>query len=183
MNALINRLKTFMSGGPRAMPGPLRPRDRAKASQSDVVQGRIQSFRSDGCAGKPNRRRQPRSAAGPLIEGFFGGRLAHELEAAGRDAFFDFAAAEVVDLFGSGFALACACSSKPAGGAILSRWYPVLRASQPCGRACGARRACGWKSLFCRRGVLAARFHDGARRLSDRYRSRRRSDRAESPGI
>jgi hypothetical protein len=38
-------------GGPRAMPVPLRPRDRAKASQSDVVQGRIQSFRGDGCAG------------------------------------------------------------------------------------------------------------------------------------
>jgi monoamine oxidase len=38
----------------------------------------------------------------PLIEGFFGGRLAHELEAAGPGAFFDFAAAELVGLFGSG---------------------------------------------------------------------------------
>ena len=38
----------------------------------------------------------------PLIEGFFGGRLAHELEAAGPGAFFDFAIAELVDLFGSG---------------------------------------------------------------------------------
>jgi monoamine oxidase len=32
----------------------------------------------------------------PLIEGFFGGRLAHELEAAGPGAFFDFAVAELV---------------------------------------------------------------------------------------
>ena len=38
----------------------------------------------------------------PLIEGFFGGRLAHELEAAGRSAFFDFAATELTSLFGSG---------------------------------------------------------------------------------
>jgi monoamine oxidase len=38
----------------------------------------------------------------PLIEGFFGGRLAHELEAAGSGAFFDFAVAELVELFGSG---------------------------------------------------------------------------------
>jgi len=37
-----------------------------------------------------------------LIEGFFGGRLAHELEAAGPGAFFDFAVAELVELFGSG---------------------------------------------------------------------------------
>jgi monoamine oxidase len=38
----------------------------------------------------------------PLIEAFFGGRLAHELEAAGPGAFFDFAVAELVELFGSG---------------------------------------------------------------------------------
>jgi len=38
----------------------------------------------------------------PLIEGFFGGRLAHGLEAAGQGAFFDFAAAELSGLFGSG---------------------------------------------------------------------------------
>src|SRR6202035_2517377 len=38
----------------------------------------------------------------PLIEGFFGGRLAHELEATGPGAFFDFAVAELVELFGSG---------------------------------------------------------------------------------
>jgi monoamine oxidase len=41
----------------------------------------------------------------PLIEGFFGGRLAHELEAAGPGAFFDFAVAELVELFGSGIRL------------------------------------------------------------------------------
>jgi monoamine oxidase len=38
----------------------------------------------------------------PLMEGFFGGRLAHEIEAAGAGAFFDFAVAELVELFGSG---------------------------------------------------------------------------------
>jgi monoamine oxidase len=38
----------------------------------------------------------------PLIEGFFGGRLARELEAAGPGALFDFAVAELVKLFGSG---------------------------------------------------------------------------------
>jgi monoamine oxidase len=38
----------------------------------------------------------------PLIEGFFGGRLAHELEAAGPGAFFEFAVAELLELFGSG---------------------------------------------------------------------------------
>jgi monoamine oxidase len=37
----------------------------------------------------------------PLIEGFYAGRLAHELEAAGTGAFFDFAVAELVDLFGN----------------------------------------------------------------------------------
>jgi monoamine oxidase len=38
----------------------------------------------------------------PLIEGFFGGRLAHGLEAERPGALFDFAVAELVDLFGSG---------------------------------------------------------------------------------
>ena len=38
----------------------------------------------------------------PLIEGFFGGHLAHELEAAGPGAFFDFAVAELVQMFGTG---------------------------------------------------------------------------------
>src|ERR1019366_5995206 len=37
----------------------------------------------------------------PLIEGFFGWRLAHELQAAGPRALLDFAVAELVELFGS----------------------------------------------------------------------------------
>lgn len=37
----------------------------------------------------------------PLIEGFFGGSLARDLEAGGTDAFFDFACAELGRLFGS----------------------------------------------------------------------------------
>ena len=39
----------------------------------------------------------------PLIEAFFGGRLALELESGGKGAFFDFAHGELVRLFGSGF--------------------------------------------------------------------------------
>jgi monoamine oxidase len=40
----------------------------------------------------------------PMIEGFFGGRLAAELEAAGEGAFFDFAVSELTGLLGSDFA-------------------------------------------------------------------------------
>ncbi len=38
----------------------------------------------------------------PLIEAFFGGRLARDLETAGHGAFFDFASMELADLLGSG---------------------------------------------------------------------------------
>jgi monoamine oxidase len=55
--------------------------------------------------GNPNRTAtgsyRLRPFGSPFIEGFFGGRLAQELEAAGDGAFFDFAAAELADLFGS----------------------------------------------------------------------------------
>ncbi|MEX2035702.1 MAG: NAD(P)/FAD-dependent oxidoreductase [Xanthobacteraceae bacterium] len=40
----------------------------------------------------------------PLIEAYFGGSLAAELEVAGGEAFFDFAVAELVALLGSAFA-------------------------------------------------------------------------------
>jgi len=40
----------------------------------------------------------------PLIEAYFGGRLATELEAAGESAFFDFAVSELTRLFGGAFA-------------------------------------------------------------------------------
>jgi monoamine oxidase len=40
----------------------------------------------------------------PLIEAYFGGALAAELEAGGQAAFFDFAVAELVGLFGADFA-------------------------------------------------------------------------------
>ncbi|HEX4408187.1 MAG TPA: NAD(P)/FAD-dependent oxidoreductase [Xanthobacteraceae bacterium] len=40
----------------------------------------------------------------PMIEGYFGGGLAMELEAKGDDAFFDFAVSELVGLFGGDFA-------------------------------------------------------------------------------
>jgi monoamine oxidase len=55
--------------------------------------------------GNPNRAATDsyhlRPLGRPLIEAFFGGRLAHELEAAGRGAFFDFAATELTGLLGS----------------------------------------------------------------------------------
>jgi len=40
----------------------------------------------------------------PMIEGYFAGTLAHELEAAGDGAFFDFALSELTALLGSDFA-------------------------------------------------------------------------------
>lgn len=40
----------------------------------------------------------------PLIEGYFGGRLAADLEASGEGAFFDFAVSELTGLLGSDFA-------------------------------------------------------------------------------
>ena len=40
----------------------------------------------------------------PIIECYFAGRWAHELEAGGDKAFFDFAVSELTGLFGSGFA-------------------------------------------------------------------------------
>jgi monoamine oxidase len=40
----------------------------------------------------------------PLIEAYFGGRLASQLEAGGERAFFDFARSELVGLLGSAFA-------------------------------------------------------------------------------
>jgi len=40
----------------------------------------------------------------PLIEAYFGGNLAHQLEAGGARAFFDFAVAELTDHLGSDFA-------------------------------------------------------------------------------
>jgi monoamine oxidase len=40
----------------------------------------------------------------PMIEGYFGGSLAHELEAFGEGAFFEFAVAELVGLLGGDFA-------------------------------------------------------------------------------
>lgn len=40
----------------------------------------------------------------PMIESYFGGNCAAELEAGGDDAFFDFASAELVSVFGSAFA-------------------------------------------------------------------------------
>jgi monoamine oxidase len=55
--------------------------------------------------GNPNKAAtgsyQLRPFGRPLIEAFFGGRLAHELEATGRGAFFDFAVAELTGLLGS----------------------------------------------------------------------------------
>jgi len=58
--------------------------------------------------GRPDRRGTAtfhlRPFGRPLIEVYFGGNLATELEANGDAAFFDFAKSELVALFGSGFA-------------------------------------------------------------------------------
>jgi monoamine oxidase len=99
-----------------------------------------------------------------LIEGFFGGRLAHELEASGPGAFFDFAVAELVELFGSGIRARLRLLVETGWGRdpFARGSYSYARPGHADARA--ALAAFGWKSLFCRRGVLAARFHDGARR-------------------
>ena len=47
---------------------------------------------------------QFRAFGRPLIEVYFGGTLAADLQAGGQGAFFDFARAELVGLFGAGFA-------------------------------------------------------------------------------
>jgi monoamine oxidase len=47
---------------------------------------------------------QFRSRGFPVIEAYFGGRCAAELEAGGERAFFDFAVSELKDAFGAGFA-------------------------------------------------------------------------------
>jgi hypothetical protein len=62
----------------------------------------------------------------PLIEGFFGGRLAHELEAGGPGALFDFAVAELVELFGSGIRARLRPLVETGWGAILLREDPIL---------------------------------------------------------
>jgi hypothetical protein len=69
----------------------------------------------------------------PFIEGFFGGRLAHELEAAGHGAFFDFAVAELVELFGSGIRARLRPLVETGwghGDPILTR-FPVMRTHVP----------------------------------------------------
>jgi monoamine oxidase len=60
----------------------------------------------------------------PLIEGFFGGRLAHELETAAR--FSISPSLSLSNCSAAAFAPACARSSKPAGGAILLGEDPIL---------------------------------------------------------
>lgn len=50
----------------------------------------------------------------PLIEGYFGGRLAHDLESSGPGAFFEFARGELAHLFGAGFAARLAPLSETA---------------------------------------------------------------------
>jgi monoamine oxidase len=63
----------------------------------------------------------------PLIEAYFGGALAAELEAAGEAAFFDFAVRELVGLYGADFSRRVA----PLG---LHRWGvdPLARGSYSC---------------------------------------------------
>src|SRR6202040_1847731 len=62
----------------------------------------------------------------PLIEGFFGGRLAHDLEAAGPARFSISPSLSLSNCSAAAFAPACARSSKPVGRAILLREDPIL---------------------------------------------------------
>jgi hypothetical protein len=93
----------------------------------------------------------------PLIEGFFGGRLAHELEAAGPGAFFDFAVAELVGLFGSDIRarLRPLVETNWARDPFARGSYSYALPGHADARVTLATPLDG-RVFFCRRGVLAA---------------------------
>ncbi|MDQ6869903.1 MAG: FAD-dependent oxidoreductase [Pseudomonadota bacterium] len=97
----------------------------------------------------------------PLIEGFFGGRLAHALEAAGPGALFDFAVAEPVELFGSGIRARLRPLVETGWGRdpFARGSYSYALPGHADARSTLATPLDG-RVFFCWRGVLAARFHE-----------------------
>ena len=105
----------------------------------------------------------------PLIEGYFGGRFARELEDGGEGAFASFAIGQLASLLGDYHPQAPASDRRHRMGArsFCARFLFTCQA-RACGRPRGARRAGRRETVLCRRGVLGARFLDRPRRLSQR---------------
>ena len=76
-----------------------------------------------------------------MIEVYYGGALAAELEAGGKSAFFDFAARELNGLLGADFAKRIALANCISGAPIRSRGILFLCASRQGGQSRRARRA------------------------------------------
>ena len=107
----------------------------------------------------------------PMIEGYFGGSLAQDLEATGEDGFFEFAVGELTGVLGSAFADRIKLDPRDglAKRSLGARIILVCIAWQG-RRTRRARGACRRPSLLRRRGLLASRFLDGARSVPHRPR-------------
>ena len=114
----------------------------------------------------------------PLIECYFGGALAAELEKGGEAAFTDFAVTELVGLFGADFARRVAPRGSHQWGADpLSRGsYSYALPGRADDRAVLAAPVDD-RILFCRRGLLANRLFHRARRVPHRGAGGGRGDR------
>ena len=118
----------------------------------------------------------------PMIECYFGGDLAAELEAGGEAAFFDYARGELVGLYGGDFARRIAPLAvhgwgvDPFARGAYSYALPG-RADDRAALAAPDRRP----PVLCRRSLLARRLFDRPRRLPDRPRRRGAGDRRARP--
>ena len=114
----------------------------------------------------------------PLIEAYFGGTLAAELEADGDAAFFDFAVSEL-----TGFArqrdspAACGRSASIAGASIVIRLALTRLLCRECGLSGDARRTGRRSAVLRRRSLFTQRLFDRPWRVADRRHCRRASDR------
>ena len=113
----------------------------------------------------------------PMIECYFGGALAAELETGGEAAFFDFAARRARRSLRRRFRP----PHRAAGAARLERRSVrprrlFLRPARPRRRSRRARRAGRRTAVLRRRSLLARGFLDRPRRLSHRPRRRRAGD-------
>ena len=113
----------------------------------------------------------------PLIEAYFGGRLAADLEAGGASAFFEFAVSELARKLGNDFARQGETNSCSSLGrrSICARFIFICIAWQG-GLPRHARCACERPPVLRRRGLLARRFFDRAWGLDHRRHCRRSGD-------
>jgi hypothetical protein len=111
-----------------------------------------------------------------LIEAYFGGSQAAELEAAGEAAFADFAITELVGLLGSNFARGeTTCAASLGQRSLRPRvLFPCF--TRPGGLPRHAGRAGRRSLVLCRRSLFAAGLFHRAWRLSHRRRRRGAGD-------